>query len=271
MKQLVALLLLISGPLMADYPLEIIELKSRPMEEVLPLVQPFIDSDGSIAGMNNQLIIRTSKRNLEEIRDIINRIDSPPRRLLIYVSQGRDSALSRQGSAVDINAMVGNDAKVVVGRAEPGSSVRYRVRGGSIQSNRDIVQRLQVLDGHPAFIAVGRQLPVEIYHTEGHPSDINGGRNTIYQPATTGFYILPRTTGDRVTLQVSPHMVRQQQGQGFDFAQASTLLSGRLGEWLSLGGTTGSGYAGDRRIGTNAGSADRQDTAISLRVEELPQ
>jgi len=42
----------------ADYPIEVIELKSRPLDEILPVIQPFIGADGTVtgAGEGNQTV-----------------------------------------------------------------------------------------------------------------------------------------------------------------------------------------------------------------------
>jgi len=72
------IVLLSSTGATADYPLEIIELKGRHADEIIPIIKPFVSPDGSIAGINNQLIIRTSRENMQEIRSLLQRIDRPP-------------------------------------------------------------------------------------------------------------------------------------------------------------------------------------------------
>lgn len=82
------LLMLVTTSLLADYPVEIIELKGRSVQEMLPVIRPFISSDGAVTGMNNQLILRTSPESLRDIRAILDRVDTPPRLLLISVRHG---------------------------------------------------------------------------------------------------------------------------------------------------------------------------------------
>ncbi|MCG8426249.1 MAG: hypothetical protein MI754_02695, partial [Chromatiales bacterium] len=125
MSKLTASLLLIgaliSTSAWASYPLEIITLTSRPVSEVLPIIKPFISPDGSVSGMQNQLIIRTSPDNLEEIKEILAKIDTPARRLMISVRQGESTNQQRQGISADISTMVGKNAKVIVGQPNGGS------------------------------------------------------------------------------------------------------------------------------------------------------
>ena len=66
--------------------LEVIDIKYRNAQEVLPILQPFVAKDGSISALNNQLIVRTTPQNLAELHKILDGIDKRPRRLVITVS-----------------------------------------------------------------------------------------------------------------------------------------------------------------------------------------
>ena len=61
------------------------------------------------------------------------------------------------------------------------------------------------------------------------------------QEAQTGFVATPRLSGDRFTLEISPS--QQRSGTSRHDADAAmqslvTTVSGRLGEWIELGGVT---------------------------------
>ena len=264
------LLLLLTTSTWADYPLEIIDLRSRPADQVIPIVRPFIDRDGSIAAMNNQLIIRTSPHNLREIRRLLEQIDRPARRLMILVRQGSgDLGLSRQ-STLDINAAPGSDTKVIIGQPGEANSLRYRTKGGSTTSELDVTQRVQTLEGQATFIETGEQLPIYNYGVYGSGPYRQLGGSTEFKNATTGFYALPRLNGDQVTLAISPRMVRRGNNSGnFAVQQVETQVSGRLGEWLPLAGTSGGRYGTDQGIGYSASTQDRQQRTIYLKVVEI--
>lgn len=70
-----------------DLKLEIIPLRHRLTDEVLPVLQPLVAPGGTLSGMNNQLIIRTTETNLAELKQVLARIDQAARRLKIYVRQ----------------------------------------------------------------------------------------------------------------------------------------------------------------------------------------
>src|SRR5262245_32189996 len=80
--------------------LEVIPLKYRAAEQVIPVLKPLLDPRGSISGMQNQLIIRTTPANLAELRKALASIDAMPRRLIITVRQDADIDRGRTNAEV---------------------------------------------------------------------------------------------------------------------------------------------------------------------------
>ena len=87
MKKLVLslALVLLAGAAYAQQQLEIINLKSRTADQVLPQLRSFVEPGGTLSGMNNQIFIRASDANRRPIKELLAAIDRPPRRLLISV------------------------------------------------------------------------------------------------------------------------------------------------------------------------------------------
>src|SRR5688572_26746252 len=81
----------------AQSQLEIIKLKYRSAEQVLPQVTPFVESTGTITGSGYQIFLRASSRNREQIKEIIHSFDMPLRRLMITVKQNSGKNLSGSG------------------------------------------------------------------------------------------------------------------------------------------------------------------------------
>ncbi len=278
MTRLGAVLFLIPGAALfaADTQLEIIELKHRPIEEVIPIVQPFAGPEGTVTGMNNQLIVRTTPQRLQQIRQIIEKIDLAPRRLLITVRQAaqRSSHHTSMGANADID--VSPQGRVGVGgtSAYPGDidQLGVHARTARTHDDTDTTQQLQVLEGRRAFIQAGVSVP--IVHR-----DVTVGRGVLhshdtvtYRDATTGFYVVPRLNGDVVTLEISPHMERPDTyGPGtFDVQRARTTVNGRLGEWIEVGGSGGTDTQQGSGIAHMARTKRRDERQILLKVEELP-
>ena len=86
----------------------------------------------------------------------------------------------------------------------------------------------------------------------------------------TGFVAVPRVNGDRVTLEISPRDDTPGPLPGsVNTQRLITTISGRLGEWLELGGSLGdqSGNStGIASYGTQSASHRRR---LLLKVEEL--
>jgi len=265
------LLILASATLLADYPLEIIEMKGRSVDEIIPIIKPFVGSDGSVAGMNDQLIIRTSPENLREIRRILGRIDHPPRRLLISVRQGNAGSAEGRGISADIRALVGRQGQIAVGDPEEEEGVRLRGIGAGTRSDLDVSHRVQALEGRPAFISTGRSVPVNRSQFYGAGPFPYYGSHSGYRDTTSGFYALAHLNGNQVTIEINPRMERAGNiGGSFDVQQAHTIVSGSLGTWIAVGGVSQSGFRGISGIGLNAGTRSTGQGAIYLKVDEIP-
>ena len=61
----------------AQMKLEIIPLKSRTVEEMIPIVRSILGGQGTVTGMSGQLIVRTTPRNLTEVKKVLAALDTP--------------------------------------------------------------------------------------------------------------------------------------------------------------------------------------------------
>src|SRR5262245_38002905 len=130
--------------------LEVIPLRYRTVDQVLPVVQPMLAKGGTVSGLQGQLVVRTTPGNMEEIRRILASIDTMPRRLLISVRQDAYAAYGEHGTSVS-------------GRGGTGGQDGLRARvvdTSSADSDRN-TQTVQVTEGSTAFIRVGQSVPVQ--------------------------------------------------------------------------------------------------------------
>ena len=72
--------------------LEIIPLRHQTPDRVLPALQPLVEPGGSLSAGNNQLFLRASRRNREDIKRALAALDAPVRKLVIRVSQTPEAA-----------------------------------------------------------------------------------------------------------------------------------------------------------------------------------
>ncbi len=271
MRILVLLLLLFNHSILfADDPMEIIELKARTVSEIIPIVKPFVEPNGTVTGINNQLIIRAKPEQIAEVRKILATIDRPARKLIIYVRHGATYDLDRDGVSTDINAKLGKHSNIIIGRTTKPGSARIRVRSSSTNSQIDATQHIQAIEGRPAFIATGKSVPIDEQTTV-----ISGGivqqQNTVrYRDVTTGFYVTPLLNGDQVTLSISPHMQRQSSIHGtYDITEAQTTVRGKIGEWISVGGISNRIDSQNSDIIRRSQTSGHNQHSIQLLVQEI--
>lgn len=277
-----AFCLALVAPALAAGTIEVFPLKYRSAEEVIPAIQPFLDRDGAISNLQGKLIIRTSPGNMQEIRRLLDGIDTAPRRLMITVRQDVDRAterrlreLSGQLGPDDAQAIVssnsGSNSGVIVQGQQGDSHLRAQAINSRSLENDKNTQRLQVLEGNRAFIRVGQSLPIPARGVIYSPQGIRVIENTQFRDATVGFTVVPRLNGDRVTLEVSPQRdsPNMQMPDTINIQQIATSVSGRLGEWIDIGGTGQS--RADQISSLNARSTMNigDQRTVLIRVEEL--
>jgi type II secretory pathway component GspD/PulD (secretin) len=268
---------------LAQQEMEIIPLRHRTVDQVIPALQPFVEPGGALSGMNDQLILRGSARNREQIKQALAAIDTPQRRLVIRVSQNRDAESRRQGGEVSGNVAVGNNVRIIqpsTSTSPGGAQIEVR-RGDSnvttrvydTRSTRDARtnQSVQVVEGGRAFIQVGQSLPLPLRQVVRGPNGVVLTDSTVYQDIGQGFYAAPRLAGDRVTLEISPQFdTPGNQGYGsVNTQRVSTTVSGRLGEWIELGGSGQQAAGRDRGNLSTATSELRDNRSVWLLIEEL--
>ncbi len=285
MKRLIAMLLcLLPAFALAQQEMEIIPLKNRTVDQVMPVIRPLVEPGGALSGMNNQLILRASRKNREEIKQALAALDTPARQLVIRVTQNRDAAMARSGA--EAFGSVGNDNARITQRATGagagGGTVVIRrgdsVVGGQVVETRSTrtasaTQSVQVVEGGRAFINVGQSVPLPMQQVVLGPGGAIVTNTTVYRDIGQGFYAEPRLAGDRVTLEISPQFdTPGNAGYGsVNTQRVSTTVSGRLGEWIELGGS-GQQAAGTNRGNLSVGTSDvRDNRSIWLLVEEVRQ
>lgn len=275
---LIALLLLPLSVWAAE--LEVIPLQHRSAEELLPVIRPLLDKDGVASGMNYQLILRTSRRNLAEIKEMLESLDVAPRRLRVTVMQDVDRDTADILTAA--SGSVGNNPRVVVPNRGAGAGLNVDLGQGrdrvsvNVASTRTLesdrkTQQLQVVEGNRALVRTGQSMPVPQRQVIQRPWGTEVVDSTEYRNVDSGFYVLPRVSGERVTLEITAYNDAPARGvqNAIDTQQAVTTLSGRLGEWLEMGGAGQRQELDDGTISSRSSGRKHERRSILIRVEEL--
>jgi type II secretory pathway component GspD/PulD (secretin) len=212
--------------------LEIVPLRHRTVEQVLPVLRPLLEPGGTLSGHSNQLFIRASPANVADLRRVLETIDRPLRRLQISVRFDHTAETARR----DIGA-----GGIMSNR---GSRIDIRAEDSRSRSDERVDQRLQLIEGGRGVIHAGQSLQTH--------------------DRATGFVVVPRLSGETVQVDIAP-----QQESGESFQRASTTVSARLGEWFEIGGAaTGSSRDG-RGIASANRSSSAENRRIWLKVDEV--
>ena len=225
---------LLAPPALGQHALEIISLRHRTADQVLPALRPLAEPGATLTGQGTQLIVRASPANLAELRRALEAIDRPARRLQILVRYDEATESSARSLDVGVNR----------NRVE----VRATDRQGTGAERID--QRIQVLEGGRAFIASGRSTPV-----------FDG---SVTRESVTGFEAVPRLAGDRVQVDIVQRRESPERQSGL-----STTVSARLGDWFEVGGATEDAARRDRGILGERSSRSSESRRVWLKVEAL--
>ena len=259
---LLTLSLLLCLPLaQAQQTLEVIPLRAKTVDQVLPTLLPLVERGGSLSGMDNQLFLRASPRNREEIKKVLAAIDVPARQLIIRVSSVRGVDQERRGGSASGRVVISNTTRVE-GQARVWDSSSQRQESGS--------QMVRAMEGSAAYISVGRSVPVPLRQVVIGPGGAVVSEAVVYRDIGSGFYATPRVNGERVTLDISQHAdTPGQYGPGSANTQRlATTVSGRLGEWMEIGGSGRQAQGTERGTGSLSSSDVRENRSIWLMVEE---
>jgi type II secretory pathway component GspD/PulD (secretin) len=286
-RKLLPILIVISSLAIAPVPaaemvIEVIPLQHRVVDDVISIIKPLVAEGGTVTGMNNQLIVKTTPANLAKIKQILESIDHAPRRLMISVKQDIDSNINLDESGLSGTYASGDTSVsasdsgstgglVIEGKDDDGNVIRYRKLHTRSRIEDKNTFRVQTLEGDPAYIATGQSVPVANTTTYVTPGGVVVQDAIEYRDVTSGFYVLPRLNGDQVTLLVSPQMARihPRQGAVFDIQNVETTASGRLGEWIRIGGAT-QHFNDDRsRDLVSTRRRGQEQRTVLIRVDEI--
>lgn len=271
----------VDGPVQADA-LETIQLHYRTAEELLPILQPLVPAGAAISGTGDMLLVRADAATVAQLRAAVANLDRAPRQLLITVGQ----VTGTQGGGTTVRGsgtISTGDVQVGVNQP-PGSTTggKVMVRSGTASDGLRDVASVRALEGRETYIALGQSRPftsTTVTQSGMYPPVVS--QSTEYRDVQSGFYATPRLNGDRVTLEISPRQQRMTDSQpgnrnnnvthGGVVAGGSitTTVSGRLGEWIEIGGASTAHDGNQRGVVTWGTRTDLTQYSAWVKVDEL--
>ncbi len=277
-----ALVLFVSGstpPAFGQTQLKIFKLQNRMASEIIPVIEPLLQGNGTITGMNDQLIVKSTPKNLQMVQDLLRQLDTRLRNLRITVRQGISG--SRERSHADVGASIpfgGGRGRVVIPPANRGSGgVTGTIGGnngvvqGSIGQNSRTTderhtQQVTTLEGRPATIYISQRIPIQHTVTQGFGAFSTRSQGITFEDVSTGFSVLPQVNGDHVTLDIHPQ-VSKLGARGIQIQEVHTTASGKVGEWIEIGGLlTHSSSQGKRILGSSQ-RRSHENRSVFFKVE----
>lgn len=243
--------------------LEVIQLHNRPADQIIPLLQPHLETNEALTGQGFQLILRARAERAQELKALIVRLDAAAARLRISVRRASVAEIERDNQRLRGGLRVDADGAALRGRV-----TIHRTEARSHERDTHMVN---TLEGEPAFIAEGLAFP-----TVGSQVHIINGRRVItntleYRQLESGFYALARVNGDLVTVTASPKReALSPRGGGMVESEALvTTVRGPVGQWLELGGRTASVERSSSGVVHRTESKEHEANPIWIKVDVL--
>ena len=261
--------------------IEIIPMKNRMVEDVIPIIKPLVIKGGTVTGMNNQLIVKTTPSNIELIKSILEQIDSAPRKLLISVKRSNNNKLNTEEDVLSIKfdsknikikaPDISKKGVAIQNKNSKGDVIRYRKSYEKSQEQEGNVFYVNTLEGNPAFINMGRLIPVKSQTNIVTSGAIIVQENIKHHNVSSGFYVTPKLQGDNVVLTISPHFakINKKEKNIVNVQKISTIIHGKLGKWVPIGGVDHSLSSSDKRNFINKKQYSNEKSNIFVKVEEV--
>lgn len=267
LTRLCAVLVLFLSFTVAQAATEVIQLHYRMADDLLPVAQSVLGEEGRASAYGNQLIVNASPEKIAELRSVLEEIDTQPRRLLITVDTQGNQHSRERGYQAD-GTIGGRHGEVVIGQGEQDGRDRVRIIRNTTQNRDGSVRTVQALEGSAVLVQVGQNIPQQVtrYGPYGQVQE-----STQYRSVNQGFYVTATVHGDTVQIELNSQNDRlsQQHKDVVDTQSLASRVSGRLGEWISVGGSHEDSNTRQTGFLQKRYSTGLSDSQLQIKVEVL--
>lgn len=242
--------------------IEIIPLRHRTADQVLPTLRAFLEPGGALTGQGYQLFLRTSPANARQLKQLLATLDRAPRELVITVRQDREGESGERRVGADGSVTISNRRRIT----QMSGNVNVEASDARTTGTQSAEQRIRVLEGGRAYIAIGTAIPMSFRQFVVTPQGLTEVRGIVHYDAVTGFHAQPQVAGDMVTVELAPEQSEIVAG-AIERAQLSTTVRGRLGEWIAVGGADVRGESQSSGVLSSGQRAETNRRGVWLKVE----
>ncbi len=252
------IIMLFCQSLLADNMIEVIPLKNRPASELQQIIAPLLDENDRIIADGNQLILKTERQHLANIQKLIHKLDKPLANLVITVIQ------SNTLSAHDLN----QSANIHINLPDK-SYLQGHYGNTQTVTDTDSRQIIRTVSGKPAIIKFGKSYPVYNISLWNYGNNQSAySLDTDWIETTTGFIVIPRLSGNQVTLDIAPWSDRKN-NNNIDTQSASSTVQTKLGQWTELGAINQSEQSQTRGFLKHSRNTQQNTLKILVKVDKI--
>lgn len=232
---------------------EVLTLRFRTADELLPLLQPLVA--GGVSGEGNRLFLRTTPADARAIRQLVAELDRPPRRLRLTLRHDPPPLAAPAGAPADGSIRI--DSAQSSAETQPQARRPHDARSARAVTGETV---LDVTEGRAAPLT----MPVAVAFAFNRWQRLRDGTwletpGGVDAEAVVGFSVRAFLRGDIVTLELAPDEATQPWAAG---SRVARRAQSRLGEWFAIGG------AESRSAATPSGAQTSQ-RGLWVRVEDL--
>ncbi len=210
--------------------IETIQLNHRLATEVLPEVQAFLPKEATARAFNHFIILKAESNVINDIKLLINKLDTPLQRLKISVIKTDEILSDQQGAQDNATIVLSND----------GFSGNLSVNRWSTNSANHSNQHYQAqgIAGRPILLTLGQDIPQqEQYLVLRQDGDLAVQSDTYYLNINNGFQavatILPN---HQATIDIHPMFEQFNKRDGtIKKSEVISSVAGPVGQWIELG------------------------------------
>ncbi|UTA49595.1 hypothetical protein L1F30_08675 [Simiduia sp. 21SJ11W-1] len=241
--------------------------KHRTPESIVAAIEPMLAPGGSLSSSGNKLIIKTTSQNFQELNLLIDELDTPTAQLLVSVRQ--EGVNNSQQAGVGVTGGIkrgtillnGEPAQQKQPQEQYDRKTHVTVTRNSGWGNKTSSYQLRAQEGEPVFIQTGQQIPIQTRY------GIVGGSTTEYHAVNSGISFVARLAGDGVILDITQQQQTPVEGNRIETQSLRTQVSGRLGEWISLGGTQSLNGSRERELTRYRSTQGQNDSNIYVKID----
>lgn len=247
-----------------------IPITHREASEVLPIIKTMLSQTGEavVDELTNSIIITDNEEAIQKIRAFLPSVDVLGKQVRIRVKfqeirSSQDRSLSAEVS------VSGKGWEVSKGRKKR-KGLSVDVVDESTRKKRSSESFITVTSGSSAYIVAGEDIPYRerwLYLSRRYTQLVDA---VVFRRVETGMEVRPVVSGKIAHIDITPRIsyVSSEGEEGIiRFTSAQTRLTVTLGQWVSIGGTSGEENEVLNAL-LESGRGDRNSSlSISLLVE----